>query len=134
MLDWPQTSRHGPHEQDKRQIIDRLRGAGWAMAEGAETLDRAALVYANGQMSIELSQDDQERELLLTLAAPDGTELTVCPVYGAHLDETLDSVVGFQDRINPDNFRDTLRELVAACPEVYYQPGDDEEPRLLTDE
>ncbi|MFG1951405.1 hypothetical protein [Micromonospora sp. NPDC048830] len=120
------------HERDKRRIIERLTSAGWKMAEGATILNRASLVYESEQLSLEVTQDDQYRELLLTLVSADGGELTVFPAYGERLDATLEAIIGFQDRISPDNFQDMLRELVAACPEVYFQTEEDDEPRLLT--
>jgi hypothetical protein len=122
------------HTQDKNRIIERLKEAGWDMAPGAVTLDRAALIYDNSNMAIEVTQDHELRELLLTLTTPEGGELTVFPAYGDHLEETLNAIVGFQDRINAENFHDMLRELVAACPEVYFQEGEDDEARLLTPE
>jgi hypothetical protein len=122
------------HRQEKARIIERLMGAGWEMAEGAATLNRAYLIYDNGHMNIELEQDRKRRELLLTLAAPDGRDVTVYPVYGDSLDAVLEAVIDFQERVNPQNFRDMILELVAVCPEVYVQEGEDDEPRLLTAE
>lgn len=119
-------------ELDEKRIVERLEGAGWQLAEGAETLGTADLTYDNGNISIEVSQEFGKRELILTLVAPDGRELTVYPVYGDRLEATLDAIIGFQDRVEPGNFQDVLRELIAACPEVYYQEGEDEEPRRLT--
>ena len=119
-------------EEDEKRIIQRLKKAGWNLAEGADTLGTADLVYDNGHMVIEVSQELEKQELLLTLTASDGHEVTVYPVYGDQLGATLDAIVGFQDRIRPDNFHDMLRELVVACPKIYYQEGEDDEPRLLT--
>lgn len=122
------------HRQEKKRIVERLKLAGWDMAEGAVTLDRAALVYDNGQITIEVEQDYDRHELLLTLASPDGREITVYPVYGDSLEATLDAIVSFQDRVTAENFQDILRELVVTCPEVYIQEDEDDEPRLLTSE
>lgn len=119
-------------ELDEKRIIERLKSAGWDLAEGAEMFGTANLTYDNGNIVIEVGQEFQKRELLVTLATPDGREITVYPVYGERLEATLDAIVGFQDRVNSDNFQDVLRELVAACPEVYYQEGEDDEPHLLT--
>ncbi len=102
------------------------------MAEGAQILNRAALVHDNGQLVIEVEQDHERRELLLSLTSPDGRSVTVYPVYGDALEATLGAIVGFQDRITPNNFRDALRELISVCPEVYVQEDEDDEPRILT--
>jgi|GEM_PF-4182381 len=122
------------HEKDGLRIVARLRSAGWDMADGAVLLGRAALAYDNGQVVAELEQDDQRRELIFSLTAPDGRGLTVYPVYGDRLEATLDAVVGFQDRVTAENLPEVLGELVMACPEVYLQEGEDDEPRLLTPE
>ncbi|KAK1177591.1 hypothetical protein B7755_005055 [Streptomyces sp. NBS 14/10] len=122
------------HKQNERRVLERLREAGWDMAEGASTLDLASLFYDNGRMVAEVEHHYERQELLLTLTSPDGRQVTVYPVYGDSLETTLDSIVGFQDRVTPDNFQEVLGELVAACPEVYVQEGEDDEPRLLVRE
>ncbi|MBH5333676.1 hypothetical protein IHE55_02185 [Streptomyces pactum] len=120
------------HKQNEARVVERLKNAGWEMADGATTLNLASLVYDNGHMAIEVEHHYERLELRLTLASPDGREVTVYPVYGESLDSTLDAIVGFQDRVAPENFHDVLGELVAACPEVYAQEGEDDEPHLLT--
>ncbi|MGW3567077.1 hypothetical protein ACWDSL_24955 [Streptomyces sp. NPDC000941] len=122
------------HKQNERRVLERLREAGWDMAEGASTLDLASLFYDNGRMVAEVEHHYERQELLLTLTSPDGRQVTVYPVYGDSLETTLDAIVGFQDRVTPDNFQEMLGELVAACPEVYVQEGEDDEPRLLARE
>ncbi len=104
------------------------------MAEGASTLDLASLFYDNGRMVAEVEHHYERQELLLMLTSPDGRQVTVYPVYGDSLETTLDAIVGFQDRVTPDNFQEMLGELVAVCPEVYVQEGEDDEPRLLVRE
>ncbi|WP_405622262.1 hypothetical protein [Streptomyces sp. NBC_01508] len=122
------------HASEAGRIIVRLKAAGWDMADGAETLGLASMTYHNGRMLIELEQDYEQRELLFTLESPDGRGTTVYPVYGDSLEATLDAVIGFQDRVGPENFQEILKELVVACSEVYVQEGDDSEARLLTAE
>lgn len=119
-------------EGNMRRVVARLTGAGWGMAEGADVLGRAYLAYDSGRMRIEVEHHYERPELVLSLVAPDGREVTVYPVYGERPDAVLDVVVGFQDRVGPDDFRDAVRELVGVCPEVYVQDGEDAEPRLLT--
>ncbi|MFC7326717.1 hypothetical protein [Marinactinospora rubrisoli] len=118
-------------ERDRRLVVERLEAAGWEMAVGAVTLSRAALTYPRGRMVLEIERHHERPELLFNLVDPRGGELTVFPVYGDRLADTLDAIVGFQDRIGPDDYREVLRELVAACPEVYVQADEDDEPRLL---
>ncbi|MEV7656872.1 hypothetical protein AB0O39_22140 [Streptomyces anulatus] len=120
------------HKEDETRIISRLKSSGWIMAAGAETLGRAALTYENGRIVIELEQDNEQREMVLSLTSPDGRGVTVYPVYGNSLESTLDVLVSFQDRITPENFQEMLMELVTACPEVYIQEDEDGDPRLLT--
>ncbi|WP_435599545.1 hypothetical protein [Streptomyces anulatus] len=120
------------HKEDETRIISRLKSSGWIMAAGAETLGRAALTHDNGRIVIELEQDNEQREMILSLTSPNGRGVTVYPVYGNSLESTLDVLVSFQDRITPENFQEMIMELVTACPEVYIQEDEDGEPRLLT--
>ncbi|MEV8115384.1 hypothetical protein [Streptomyces xiamenensis] len=125
-------SQQSLHEQERLRIIEYLKSAGWNMAEGAQILNRAALAHDNGQILIEVEQDHERRELLVSLTSPEGRGVIVYPVYGDALDATLGAIVGFQDRIAPHNFQEILKELIVACPEVYVQEGEDDDPRLLT--
>ncbi|MFF6883284.1 hypothetical protein ACFY9F_08845 [Streptomyces sp. NPDC012421] len=122
------------HMRNEKRMIARLKEAGWGIAEGAATLDLASLFYDNGRMVIEVEHHYERGELLLTLISPMGLQVTVYPVYGDSLERTLDAIVGFQDRVTSENFQEALSELVSACPEVYVQKGEDDEPRLLTGE
>ncbi|MFI7277580.1 hypothetical protein [Streptomyces sp. NPDC049879] len=120
------------HNQESRRVVERLTGAGWELAEGAARLGRAALVHDNGRMAIEVERTFDERELSLHLLSPDGRAVTLFPVYGDSLEGTLDAIVGFQDRVSPEDFHGMVEAVVVACPEVYLQEGEDDEPRLLT--
>jgi hypothetical protein len=97
-------------------------------------LGTASLTHDAPGMRLHVEQEYGERELIVTLAAPDGKELTLFIDYDDRLDEVLESVIASQDRITSENFREHARLWLAVCPTIYVQQDEDAEPRLLSAE
>lgn len=119
-------------EQDERQILEVLGGAGWERTEQSLSLGTASLLHDNGAMVLEVEQEYGQRELLISITSPDGSALTLFADYGDHLGDLLESIIESQDTIGPDDFQDHVRRWLAACPTIYYQQDEDSEPKRLT--
>ena len=119
-------------EQDEERIIEVLEAAGWKKTDQGRALGTASLFYDNGMMSLQVEQEFGETELILSLTAPDGLTQVLFISYDDSLESVLSVITGFQNEINPDNFRDKIRQLVNTNCAVYVQDEEDEEPKLLT--
>ena len=119
-------------EQDEERIIEVLEAAGWKKTDQGRALGTASLFYDNGMMSLQVEQEFGETELILSLTAPNGLTQVLFISYDDSLESVLSVITGFQNEINPDNFRDKIRQLVNTNCAVYVQDEEDEEPKLLT--
>jgi hypothetical protein len=114
----------------------RLVAAGWTATEKGAALGVPSFRYDNGTVTIELEKPGERQELVLTYLVGGGRALTVYPVYGDDegLERTVDAVVEWQDRVDEGSVHEAVRAVVRACPEVYAQVDDEDEPVLLTDD
>ena len=112
-------------KSESAEIIKRLSAAGWHQTIKGEALGRAELEYDNGKISLLVDQGAEHGWLDLSIydESDEGSDFSLqCP---GKLNEVLDLIITFQDKISFDNYKEFLRELVKVA-DVYVDAGGDD--------
>src|SRR3954453_7811587 len=126
---------------DREAVVETLERAGWEGTINQQIVDQgmpfefqASLEYdGNEQMSLMAQYDAEEPALELTIEAPRG-ELVLSIEPGGKLQQLLDLIVSFQDKISPDNFREYIDKILDVAPEVFVDRGEDGMHPLVKDD
>jgi hypothetical protein len=123
---------------ERAHVVQRLSAAGWqeqdewhGLEQGHDVPHEAKLTYA-GPMTLEVKYQAPMRTLDLwvgSLGFLQGRRLRMkCP---ESLPQLLDVIVGFQDRISAETFREHVRSILQVCPDTYAMVGAEDEERFV---
>jgi len=123
---------------ERALVVQRLVAAGWKDEDEAQAFDQGhdlpyeAQLSHVGAMTLEVKYLAPQRAIDLWLGSLgflEGRRLRLkCP---EELSRLLEVIVGFQDHISPDTFREHVRPLLRLCPETYAVVGGEDEERLV---
>lgn len=115
----------------RQTIIARLDKTGWSESEALSGFDRGdfepeeVIMEYNGLMNITVSYNASENLIHLIMESWLGGPSVALEInFLDRLNELLDLIVSFQDKVTEHNFRKYVAKVVEVCPEVYVDLGD----------
>ncbi len=107
-------------------ITARLLGKGWDQTQLGSTFEVADLEFGNDTMQLHVNHDLDRAALILKLAQRDsGEEARVLVEYGDDVGKLVSLLISWQERVDPENFRTMIDEIVRSFPKTYLVRDED---------
>jgi hypothetical protein len=112
--------------QRRSSFVNKLEKSGWSGSNfnrnfdaGLSSTPEASMTYSNRQLELRLDLLFKDPRMILYLDADSGKSLGLVFRCEDHQAELLETVIRMQDRIAPDNLKDSTEELLAVCPSIF---------------
>ena len=107
-------------------FVETLMSAGWTGLNFNEQFDsglrvspEASMEYSNPELTLRFDFICKDPRTILYLDSTEGKSLGLVFRCEDRLKQLLEVTVGFQDSINPANFKDKIEELLTVCPKIF---------------
>jgi hypothetical protein len=116
----------------RAEIIRVLNNAGWQEAANNQLFDRGywlefevRMEYQNPTMNVAVEYQAERQMIFLSISNRLGRSLRIMIDFADQLYQLLDIVVGFQNAITAENYKEYIKKLLAAFPSIYMDLGDE---------
>lgn len=112
-------SEFSPQELEQWSCLEQqLQTCGWQHPAGLLVQDEPTMEYVNQHLSLSLSYAALEQALLFSLEKANGTGLTLEIFFEDKGRSLLETIISFQDKIAPANFREYIQLILQQCPRI----------------